>query len=147
MAKGETVTGYITRHNAELAAQAVPEWRATLNALQDVDGLGGPVGFWGLSLGTGIGVPLIAGEPRIKAAVLGLLDYPSLSTWASKVTVPVEFLLQWDDELVSRVSCFALFEALGSTEKTLHANPGGHLAVPAFELDSAERFFLRHLVG
>jgi hypothetical protein len=25
------------------------------------------------------------------------------------------------------------------------ANPGGHLAVPAFELDSSERFFLRHL--
>jgi len=29
--------------------------------------------------------------------------------------------------------------------KTLHANPGAHSEVPAFELDSSTRFFVRHL--
>lgn len=147
MSRGEPVADHITCHNAELAAEVVPEWQATLDALQELDEVGtaAPIGFWGVSLGTAIGVPLIAAEPRIKAAVLGLVDYPSLAQWAPSVTIPVEFLLQWDDELVSRVSGLALFEALGSKEKTLHANPGGHLAVPAFELDSAERFFARHL--
>ena len=39
----------------------------------------------------------------------------------------------------------ALFDALASAEKTLHANPGKHTEVPAFELDSTLRFFTRHL--
>jgi len=68
-----------------------------------------------------------------------------LAEAAARITVPVEFLLQWDDEQVSRESGLALFDAFGSAEKTLHANPGRHAAVPRFELDSAERFFGRHL--
>lgn len=38
-----------------------------------------------------------------------------------------------------------LFDALGSAEKTLHANPGSHYRVPSFEIDSSVRFFARHL--
>ena len=57
----------------------------------------------------------------------------------------IEFLLQWDDELVSRAGGLALFDAFASAEKTLHANPGGHGQVPRFETDSALRFFTRHL--
>ena len=40
----------------------------------------------------------------------------------------------------------ALFGALASQEKTLHANAGGHGDVPLFEVDSSARFFTRHLV-
>jgi hypothetical protein len=29
----------------------------------------------------------------------------------------------------------------------MHANPGCHTGVPAFELESSGRFFLRHLVA
>ena len=36
-------------------------------------------------------------------------------------------------------------DAFASTEKTLHANPGTHGQVPAFEIDSTLRFFARHL--
>jgi hypothetical protein len=50
----------------------------------------------------------------------------------------VEFLVQWDDEQVPRAHNLALFEALASAEKTLHANPGKH-GVPAFDLDSRLR--------
>jgi hypothetical protein len=110
-------------------------------------GAGGPAGFWGVSLGTAIGVPLAAAEPRITAAVFGLAGHESLAEAAARVTVPVEFLLQWDDELVPRDSGLALFGAFASGEKTLHANPGRHAGVPAFELDSSERFFTRHLRG
>jgi hypothetical protein len=39
----------------------------------------------------------------------------------------------------------AQFDALTSAEKTLHANPGQHAEVPAFEVDSALRFFARQL--
>ncbi|WP_158835201.1 hypothetical protein [Streptomyces sp. NRRL S-350] len=65
---------------------------------------------------------------------------------ARRVRVPVEFVLQWDDELVPREGALALFDELGSREKTLHANPGGHLEVPDFELDASGRFLARHLL-
>jgi pimeloyl-ACP methyl ester carboxylesterase len=147
MAAGLAVDAQIADYNAGLAEQAVPEWVTVLDALQDIDeiGPGGPVGYWGLSLGTLLGLPLVAAEPRITAAVLGLAGARSLAAAAARVTVPVEFLLQWDDELVPRASGLALFDALSSHEKSLHANRGRHAEVPGFEADSAERFFRRHL--
>ena len=146
-AAGEPIGPLVARHNAALAERAVPEWRSVLDALQalDVVGPGGPVGYWGVSLGTRIGVPLAAAEPRITAAVFGLASRDMLAEAAARVAIPVEFLLQWDDELVPREEGLALFDAFASAEKTLHANPGRHGQVPAFELASTERFFARHL--
>jgi pimeloyl-ACP methyl ester carboxylesterase len=148
VAADEPVGPQIARDNAGRAVRAVPEWRAALDALQELDciGAGGPVGFWGVSLGSAIGVPFAAAEPRITAAVFGLASHESLAESAARVTAPVEFLLQWDDELVPRDSGLALFDAFASREKTLHANPGRHASVPGFELESSERFFARHLL-
>ena len=97
-----------------------------------------------MSLGSAIGMPLVAAEPRITAAVFGLAGHETLAEAAARVSVPVEFVLQWDDELVPRDAGLALFDAFGSGEMTLHANPGRHAEVPVFELESAERFFTRH---
>jgi fermentation-respiration switch protein FrsA (DUF1100 family) len=98
-----------------------------------------------MSMGCGLGVPFIAAEPRIRAAVLGLNGAETSAEAAAQITVPVEFLVQWDDERVPRAQSLALFDALASPEKTLHANPGKHGEVPAFEVDSTLRFFARHL--
>jgi dienelactone hydrolase len=146
-AAGEPVLELIVSYNAALAAEAIPEWQATLDALQKLDEIGpaAPVGYWGVSMGTTIGVPLAAAEPRIAAAVLGLMGGDALAEPAALVTVPVQFLVQWDDELVARETALALFDALGSAEKTLHANPGGHADIPAFEHESALAFLARHL--
>ncbi|MPZ80899.1 MAG: alpha/beta hydrolase [Actinophytocola sp.] len=147
VAAGEPIAGPLAEYNAALADLAVPEWRITLDALQHLDDVGaGPVGYWGVSMGTGIGVPLVAVEPRITAAVFGLASHESLADAASRITVPIRFLLQWDDEMVPRASGLALFDAFASPEKTLHANPGGHRDVPALELESSGRFLTRHLV-
>jgi hypothetical protein len=54
-------------------------------------------------------------------------------------------VLQRNDELVGQTSGLALFDAIGSAEKTLHINPGGHVQIPVFERDAYEAFFLRHL--
>jgi hypothetical protein len=62
-----------------------------------------------------------------------------------QVTVPVLFLQQRDDQLFPRNDGLALFDLLGSTEKILHANPGGHLDIPRAEIDNAVRFLRRHL--
>jgi pimeloyl-ACP methyl ester carboxylesterase len=133
------------------AARALPEWRAALDAVQTLDyvGSGGPVGYWGVSMGTMNGVPFVAAEPRINAAVFGLAGLnpanEAMAEAARSITIPVEFTLQSDDEIVARSAGVALFDAFGSTEKTMHINPGGHLGIPFFEASSWERFFTRHL--
>lgn len=96
-------------------------------------------------MGTFIGVPLLAAEPRVRAAVLGLAGGDALTAPARRITVPIQFLLQWDDHLVPRAEGRALFEAFASAEKALHANPGRHAEVPAFELEDSARFLARHL--
>jgi dienelactone hydrolase len=149
-AAGEPVAEEVAGHFAELAARVVPEWKAVLDALTGLDqaGAGGAVGYWGVSLGTMVGVPLAAAEPRISAAVFGLSGpgyRGALAEAAARIRIPVEFLLQWDDELIPREDGLALFGAFASAEKTLHANPGQHHDVPMFELDSSVRFLTRHL--
>ncbi|MHC3424386.1 alpha/beta fold hydrolase [Streptomyces sp. DT18] len=136
----------VVPYNARLAEIAVPEYRALLDALLELPGIGGPVGYAGVGLGTAIGVPLVAAEPRIRAAVLGLHWPDALTEAARRITVPVEYAVQWDDERIPREACLALFDAFGSREKSLHANAGRHVDFPRHvEADSAARFLGRHL--
>jgi poly(3-hydroxybutyrate) depolymerase len=152
IAEGQRDGGEAAQDLIDRVAKAVPEWRAALDAVQALDVVGddGPVGYWGISMGTGLGVPLVAAEPRITAAVFGLAGVlpgvPLLVEAARRITIPIEFVLQSDDELISREAGIALFDAFASPEKTLHLNPGGHLGIPAFERTSWELFFARHLV-
>jgi pimeloyl-ACP methyl ester carboxylesterase len=146
MDMGEPVGSIVVRYNAYLAELAVPEWRAALDALQQLPEIGtdGPVGYFGINMGTAIGVPLVAIEPRIRAAVFGQHWPDLLAEKAKRITIPIEFDMQWDDEHIPRQAGLALFEAFASREKTLHANAGRHKDLPRFEADSAVRFFARH---
>ena len=134
-------------YGASLADRAVPEWQATLDALQRLPEVAdAPIGYGGgISLGTAIGIPLTAAEPRIRAAIFGggFFVTESQLEAARRITVPVQFLLPWDDEHVDRQSALALFDAFASTEKTLHANPGDHRTIRWFGLD--DEFLSRHL--
>jgi dienelactone hydrolase len=145
-AAGEDTAELDTALYRLVVGQTVADWQAVLTAVQRLDHVGaGPVGYWGVSLGCALGMPFIAAEPRVRAAVLGLQGSPELTGTAAQVTVPVQFLVQWDDELMPREQSLALFDALGSAEKTLHANPGKHGDLPQFEWDDSLRFFARHL--
>jgi dienelactone hydrolase len=146
MAAGEDTAALDTAMYTLVVGQTVTEWQAVLTALQQLDHIGGgPVGYWGVSLGCALGVPFVAAESRVRAAVLGLQGAPALAGAAAQFTVPVQFLVQWDDERMPRAQSLALFEAIGSAEKTLHANPGKHGGLPQFEVDDSMRFFTRHL--
>lgn len=70
---------------------------------------------------------------------------PASAEDAARITVPVEFLVQWDDERVPRERGSALFDAFASAEKTLRADPGAQGEIPAHETDSTLRFSDRHL--
>jgi len=141
---GEPVDEIVEAFLVPLVDRAVPEWRTTLDALLTLPGIGGPVGYEGM---TAVGIRLALVEPRIAAAVFfGQGFVPgTLREEARQVTVPLQFLLQWDDEGMERQPVLDLFDAFGSGEKTLHANLGGHAGTPWFEVDEAARFFVRHL--
>lgn len=130
----------IAEFQALVARRTVPEWQAVVAALTP-----GPVGYWGVSLGCGLGVPFVAAEPGVRAAVLGLGGGSAATEAATRITAPVQFLVQWDDERVPREGSLALFNAFASGEKTLHANPGRHGELPDLELEENLRFFRRHL--
>ncbi len=144
-AGGPVDDGIVDRLVLPLVEEAVPEWRAALDALLTLPGIGGPVGYSGGVVS--IGVRLAVVEPRIRAALLfaGSRVPRAVFEEARRVTVPVLVLLQWDDEGNDRQEALDLFDALGSGQKTLHANTGGHTGVPSSEGDDATRFLVRHL--
>jgi dienelactone hydrolase len=128
--------------------KARTEWSRTLDELRKLPEIGeGPTGYWGLSMGTLIGLPFVASEPRIDAAVFGLFGLPSSSPAraASSIDIPVLFLVQWDDELAPREAALNLFDKIASKNKTMHVNPGVHIAVPPREIFASIDFFATHL--
>ncbi|NGX07959.1 alpha/beta hydrolase [Mycobacteroides franklinii] len=146
IAAGEPVAGeIIDRLVLPLTEAAVPEWQAVLDDVLALPEIGGPVGYSGGLLA--IGIRLALAEPRVVAAGLFAGSFIPAATFdeARRVTIPLHVLLQWDDENNDRQAALDLFDALGSKEKTLQANMGGHTGVPRFAAEDAARFFARHL--
>jgi pimeloyl-ACP methyl ester carboxylesterase len=131
--------------------RAVKEWSTVLDLLEKEGGIDERVGYWGVSMGTMIGLPFVAGEPRVTAAVLGLAGLTGMpggeerEAAARRCSIPVLFIFQWDDQLMSRETGLDLFDAIGSADKAMHVFPGGHVDTPLYERDAYDAFFLRHL--
>ena len=144
MQAGEPVDEIFESFVGPMVENAVPDWRTTLDALLALPEIGGPVGYSGW---TALGIRLAAVEPRIAAAGFFAGGYVPRAQReeARQVTVPLLFLLQWDDRGNSRQQALDLFDAFGTKEKTLHANLGGHTGTPWFEAEDGARFFARHL--
>jgi dienelactone hydrolase len=129
----------------------ISDWRATLDALSGLDDVAaGRCAYWGLSMGTIFGLPFVAAEARVTVAVLGLMGLtgPTKDRFATDsllVKCPVLFLVQWHDEIFPRDDALALFDAIASTDKRLHAHPGLHGEVPAEEFEASGRFLASHL--
>jgi len=133
----------------ETSDETIADWKAALDAVEREVGTG-PVGYFGLSMGTMMGLPLIAAEPRIRAAVLGLMgtwgpNAARLREDAPRLACPVRFLVQWDDEIVPRQHVLELFDLVGSARKSLRAHPGVHVAVPPAEMRDVADFLAAHL--
>ena len=129
--------------------EMIEDWQAALDAAQSSSEISkNAVGYWGVSMGTRFGLPLVAADKRIKTAVLGLFGYGKGATAnqrvyddAPKINVPVLFLQQMADEMIPNKAYWELFQMLGTKNKRLHANPGGHIDIPEEE-KMASRLYL-----
>jgi hypothetical protein len=147
-AEGRPLGGLVADFNASIAERAVPEWRAVLDALEhrpEVDLTGG-AGYTGMTLATEVGIRLAAADDRIAAAVFGAaFAREALVEAARRVTVPVQYVLSWDDPEIDRASGFALFDAFASGDKVLRAVPGPHSRVPQTEIEESTRRLVAQL--
>jgi dienelactone hydrolase len=131
----------------------VADWQAVLDRLLTLDGVRPDAcGWWGLSMGTIIGLPLVAREPRIHAAVLGLMGMTGptrarIERDAPAVRCPTLFLAQWSDAVFPLGSAIELFEAIGSRDKRFYAHAGGHGDVPAEAFALSARFLAERLAA
>ena len=101
-------------------------------------------------MGTIIGLPVVAADDRIGAAVLGLMGLTGptrarIARDSPKVRCPVLFLVQWDDRMFHHDVAVALWECLGSRDKRLVAHPGDHGGLPADAFETSALFLARHL--
>lgn len=130
-------------------ATVISDWSAALDFIEAEEGAR-PTGWWGLSMGTMMGLPVTASDDRIRVALLGLMgtwgpNANELRELAPNVQCPVRWLVQWDDEIVPRDACIELFGLLGTKKKTMHVNPGKHQAVPVFEIDGSVEYLAKYL--
>lgn len=129
------------------------DWHVAIAAAQDHPDVGNlPLAYFGLSMGSIFGVPLVGARDDFTVATLGLLGisqrFPNgdaIMSAAANIHCPVLFLMQLEDELFDRTGYLDLFDALASTDKRIHANPGLHPEVPAEEISFTFDFMCRYL--
>ncbi|MDM0045021.1 hypothetical protein QTH91_11060 [Variovorax dokdonensis] len=129
------------------------DMRYALDALMRQPEFAGlPIGYIGVSMGTAYGIPMLAAEPRIRAAAIGLWSttYAAsehLAEHAKQIRCDVWFTQQWNDEFFDRDGTFALFDAIGSADKRLVAYPGPHRELEGERLKDAVAFVAERLKG
>jgi dienelactone hydrolase len=129
----------------------VADWRAALDHLCELEEVDpSRVGWGGVSMGTAYGLPVVAGEPRISAAVLGQwgLSYPyseRLRADAPRVTCPVLFQRKTEDELFTAAGQEELFGLIGARDKRMATYPGSHGLFVEAQVTEALAFLRTHL--
>ena len=138
----------------------ITDWRTAVEVSESRMGFNADkFGYFGLSMGSIFGIPYLAQRKKdnkpVTVATLGLLGTTGaaaglsdrLKRDATAINAPTLFFMQLEDELFPRDGYLELFDALGSDNKRLHANPGLHPEVPAEEINFCLSFVLNHLKG
>ena len=150
--EGAAIGGNKTWWTPTAIDDSIADWKHVTNEVKALPGFGDvKLGYWGMSLGTWIGIPLVKADQRIKAAVFGLAGYSPI--WrrvgedATGVRCPVRYFAQRQDELVRPDAAKELFDMLGSADKELRMSDGDHLEIPVDEWNIAENFLADQLTA
>jgi cephalosporin-C deacetylase-like acetyl esterase len=109
------------------------------------------ISWYGISMGTAYGIPLVARDQRIKAAALGMWGTcrePSqrLKEDAAKIEIPVLFQVKEQDEIFTPKGQQELYELIASQDKTWKSYPGGHTDPKDQQLSDIVQFLMHHLM-
>ncbi len=136
----------------EFVRQTVCDLRRAVVALSEQPEVDGErIGFAGFSLGSILGTPFCAEEPRVRAAALavgggglGPVAVDPLGHVGRIAPRPLLFVNARHDEHVSREAAEALHEAAGQPKEVLWFE-SGHADLPGVALRAMWRFLAEHL--
>ena len=131
------------------------DWTDTIAVVQALPEVGtGKLAYFGLSMGSIFGIPLIASRTDVTVATLGLFGVQDgfghaeeFLSAAAKITCPLLYLMQLEDEIFDRKGYLEIFDTFASRDKRIHANPGLHPEIPGEEIDFAFDFLVAHISG
>ena len=129
------------------------DWQAALTALVALPELAGrPVGYYGLSMGTAYGLPFVAADNRIDAAVLGMwgANYPNsapLVAGAADIACPLLWLHKSEDDFFTLDGALAIYGAVAHDDKRMLLSPGPHAEATPEQIAAALDFLARRLTG
>jgi dienelactone hydrolase len=130
----------------------VEDWKAALDdacSRPEIDAK--RVAWYGISMGTAYGVPLLAADARIGAAVLGMWGIcrkPSerLEKDAESIHIPILFQTKSEDLSFTAEGQKGLFDLLKSNQKRIMSYPGAHTDPKGDQLKDAMEFLHHYLV-
>ena len=127
------------------------DWQASLDhVLKQPNIDSSKIAWYGISMGTAYGLPLVAADPRIKASALGMwgtcrTPNERLIQDAKKISTPVLFQTKLDDEIFTKEGQQHLFDFITSEQKELRSYPGGHTDPKTNQLDDIVQFLIAQL--
>lgn len=131
------------------------DWHLAIDVVRALDRIPQQrLAYFGLSMGSIFGIPLVASRADVTVATLGLVGtgewYPHRDQTLAAckaIECPLLFLMQLEDEIFSRQGYLEIFDAFSSQDKRIHANPGLHAEIPQAEIRFSFDFMLSHMQG
>ncbi|SMC69988.1 alpha/beta hydrolase [Polynucleobacter kasalickyi] len=127
------------------------DWQAAIDHLLKQPNIdSSKIAWYGISMGTAYGLPLVAADARIKASALGMwgtcrTPNERLIQDAKKMNTPVLFQTKLDDEIFTKEGQQELFNFIASEQKELRSYPGGHTDPKTTQLEDIVAFLTSQL--
>jgi dienelactone hydrolase len=127
------------------------DWQASIDHLLKQPNIDpNRIAWYGISMGTAYGMPLVAADTRIKASALGMwgtcrTPNERLIQDAKKIFTPVLFQTKQDDEIFTKEGQQHLYDLIASAQKEFRSYPGGHTDPKTNQLDDIVEFLISQL--
>lgn len=108
------------------------------------------IAWYGISMGTAYGIPLLGNDLRLKAAALGMWGTcrepaQRLVEEAARIMIPILFQVKEQDDIFTPQGQQNLYQAIGSSHKEYKLYTGGHTDPKDQQLADIVKFLVKHL--